>query len=223
MGQYGRGSSPRTPAGARRTAAGTRLAGATASRAGAGARRAGATARRAGAIGGLLCLVSGCGLIGTSKSSLGQFEQQSMNVTSPMVQQGAMVMRYTCHSHGPSQSPPLSWSAVPAHTRSLALVVDDAAAPITPRLYWIVFDINPDTTDIQAGSLPTGARQARNSAGHSSYSAPCPDGSPHQYRFTVYALNAMLRLPSGSPEKEAWSSIARHAIARGRLQVTADP
>jgi hypothetical protein len=194
-----------------------------ASRASTAAVRTYAAARRAGAVGGLLCLLSGCGLIGTSKSSLGQAEQQNMNVTSPMVQQGTMVMRYTCHSHGPSQSPPLSWSAMPAHTRSLALIVDDAAAPITPRLYWIVFDINPATTDIQAGSLPTGARQARNSAGHASYDPPCPDGSSHQYRFTVYALNTMLRLPSGAPEKEAWSAIARHAIARGRLQVTANP
>jgi Raf kinase inhibitor-like YbhB/YbcL family protein len=185
--------------------------------------RAAAAARRAGAVAGLLCLLSGCGLIGPSKSSLGQAEQQSMTVTSPMVQQGAMLRRYTCHGRGPAQSPPLSWSAAPAHTRSLALVVDDAAAPITPRLYWIVFDINPDTTDIQAGSLPTGARQAHNSTGRSYYDPPCPVGSRHQYRFTVYALNAMLRLPKGAPEKEAWSSIAHHAIARGRLAVWADP
>ena len=186
-------------------------------------RRAAAAATRAAAVAGAACLLSGCGLIGTSKSSLGQAEQQNMNVTSPMVQQGTMVARYTCHGHGSGKSPPLSWSAVPASTRSLALVVDDAGAPITPRLYWIVFDINPDTTDIQAGSLPTGARQARNSAGHSSYDPPCPKGSQHKYRFTVYALNTMLKLPSGAPEKETWSSIARHAIARGRLEVTADP
>jgi Raf kinase inhibitor-like YbhB/YbcL family protein len=183
--------------------------------------RAAAAARRAGALAGLLCLLSGCGLIGTSKSSLGQAEEQSMNVTSPMVQDGVMLMRYTCHGRG--ETPPLSWSATPVGTRSLALVVDDAAAPITPRLYWVVFDINPDTTDIQAGSLPPGARQARNSTGHSGYAAPCPVGSPHQYRFTVYALNATLKLPSGAPEKEAWSSIARHAIARGRLPVWAHP
>jgi Raf kinase inhibitor-like YbhB/YbcL family protein len=190
-------------------------------RAAAAARRTVATARRTAAAAGLLCLLSGCGLIGTSKSSIGQAEQQSMNVTSPMVQQGVMLRRYTCHGRG--ESPPLSWSAAPAGTRSLALVVDDAAAPITPRLYWVVFDINPDTTDIQAGSLPTGARQAHNSTGHSAYDPPCPAGSPHQYRFTVYALNAMLRLPSGVSEKEAWTSIARHAIARGRLPVWAHP
>ena len=148
-----------------------------------------------------------------------------MTVTSSMIQQGAMVMRYTCHAHGPAQSPPLSWSAAPAGTRSLALVVDDAAAPITPRLYWIVFDINPDTTDIQAGSLPTGARQAHNSAGHTGYAPPCP-----AWLITpvpVHRLRAecpCCACRPGTSEKEAWSSIARHAIARtGRLQVTAQP
>ena len=219
MGQNRRGTGLRAAA----AAAAARRAGAAA----AAVRRAGAAAaavRRTGAVAGLLgllSLLSGCGLIGTSKSSLGQAEEQSMNVTSPMVQQGVMLMRYTCHGRG--ETPPLSWSATPAGTRSLALVVDDAAAPITPRLYWIVFDINPGTTDIQAGSLPPGARQARNSTGHSGYAAPCPAGSPHQYRFTVYALNATLKLPKGAPEKEAWSSIARHAIARGRLPVWAHP
>jgi Raf kinase inhibitor-like YbhB/YbcL family protein len=178
---------------------------------------------RVGAIAVALCLLSGCGLIGSSKASLGEAEEQSMNVASPMAQQGIMALRYTCHSKGVVETPPLSWSAPPAGTRSLALVVDDAAAPITPRLYWIVFDISPDTTDIQASTLPTGARQARNSTGRTGYDPPCPSGAAHQYRFTVYALNARLSQPDGTPEQAAWSAIARHAIARGRLPVTAEP
>jgi Raf kinase inhibitor-like YbhB/YbcL family protein len=183
----------------------------------------GVTWGRAAAMAAALCLLSGCGLIGNSKASLGEAEQQSMNVTSPMDQQGVMAVRYTCHSHGKAETPPLTWSAPPAGTRSLALVVDDAAAPITPRLYWIVFDIGADTTDIQPGSLPTGARQARNSTGRTGYDPPCPVGAPHQYRFTIYALNARLSQPDGTPEQAAWSAIAKHAIARGRLPVTANP
>ena len=62
-------------------------------------------------------------------------------------------------------NPPLNWSGAPAGTKSLALIVDDSSAPITPTIYWLVFDINPGATDIQEGSLPTGARQALNSAG----------------------------------------------------------
>jgi Raf kinase inhibitor-like YbhB/YbcL family protein len=182
---------------------------------------AGAAALRAVTIAAMLCLLTGCGLIGRSKSTQGQAEPESMTVTSPMVEQGAMAKRYTCHGAG--ESPPIFWSGIPPGTKSLALVVDDAATPITPRLYWIVFDINPATTDIQAGSLPTGAREARNSMGRVGYDPPCPTTGAHRYRFTVYALGTMPRQPAGADLRDAWSAIARHAIARGRMTVTALP
>jgi hypothetical protein len=182
---------------------------------------AGSAAWRAVVIAAALCLLSGCGLIGRSKSTQGQAEPQSMTVTSPMIENGSMAMRYTCHGAG--ETPPIFWSGIPPGTKSLALVVDDAATPITPRLYWIVFGISPATTDIQAGSLPTGAREARNSTGSIGYDPPCPASSPHRYRFTVYALGTMLRQPTGATLRDAWSAIARHAIARGRLTVTALP
>jgi hypothetical protein len=105
----------------------------------------------------------------------------------------------------------------------VALVVDDASAPISPRAYWIVFDINPATSELQAGALPTGALQAANSAGTTGYEPPCPAGSPHRYRFTVYALDKVLAQKSGTPLKEAWQAIAAHAIARGRFVATARP
>ena len=88
-------------------------------------------------------------------------------------------------------NPPLNWSGAPPGTKSLALIVDDSSAPITPTIYWLVFDMNPGATDIQEGSLPTGARQALNSAGTHGYDPPCPRGRPHSYRFTVYALNTV--------------------------------
>jgi Raf kinase inhibitor-like YbhB/YbcL family protein len=175
----------------------------------------------AAVIAGVACLVSGCGLVGNSRSSLGQAEQETMTVTSPMIVRGAMAPQYTCHGKG--ESPPIFWSGIPAHTKSLALVVDDSDAPITPRLYWIVFNISAGSTDIQPGAVPTGARVARNSTGRRGYDPPCPLGGPHQYRFTVYALNSMLRQPDGAPVKVAWSAIARHAIARGRLTAWARP
>jgi Raf kinase inhibitor-like YbhB/YbcL family protein len=166
------------------------------------------------------CLLSGCGLIG-GPQALRQDAPDNMTVTSQMVVQGTILARFTCHGLG--QSPPIQWSPPPAGTKSLALVVDDAAAPITPRAYWIVFDISPVTRDMQAGALPTGARQARNSIGRTAYDPPCPVGGRHRYRFTVYALSAVLHQQDGTPLKAAWTAIARDAIARGRLTATAAP
>jgi Raf kinase inhibitor-like YbhB/YbcL family protein len=128
---------------------------------------------------------------------------------------------YTCHGAG--IHPPLDWSGAPANTKSLAVIVDDSSAPITPYIYWLVFDIQPGTTDIQEGSLPTGAKQALNSAGTVTYDAPCPVGHPHSYRFTVYALNRVLTLPNGAPLLQVWTAIANATIGRGRIVVMGNP
>ena len=111
----------------------------------------------------------------------------------------------------------------PANTKSLALVVDDSSAPITPYIYWLVFDIQPGTTDIQEGALPTGAKQALNSAHTMSYDPPCPNGHSHLYRFTVYALNRDLTLPNGAPLLQVWTAIADATTGRGRIAVLGYP
>jgi len=175
---------------------------------------------RAAAIAGALCLLSGCGLIG-GPVALRQDAPDIITVTSPMIEEGTISSQYTCHGGG--KSPPILWSVMPPGTKSIALVVDDAAAPITPRVYWIVFDISPDAIDLQAGALPTGARQARNSIARASYDPPCPVGGRHRYRFTIYALSTMLRQPNDAPLRAAWQAIARNAIARGRLTAAAAP
>lgn len=144
-----------------------------------------------------------------------------MTVSGEAFISGALPARYTCA--GLKINPPLSWSGAPPGTKSLALIVDDSSAPITPFIYWLVFDINPGTTDIQEGSLPTGAREAMNSADSAGYDAPCPNGHPHSYRFTVYALRTMLALPNHAPLHAAWTAIAAATIGRGRIVVTGGP
>jgi Raf kinase inhibitor-like YbhB/YbcL family protein len=141
-----------------------------------------------------------------------------MSVRGEAFVQGTLPQRYTCH--GAKVNPPLNWSGAPPGTKSLALIVDDSSAPITPYIYWLVFDIGPGTTDILEGSLPTGARQAQNSAHSATYDAPCPGAHPHSYRFTVYALRTVLDLPNGAPLQSVWTAIAAATIGRGRIVVT---
>jgi Raf kinase inhibitor-like YbhB/YbcL family protein len=139
-----------------------------------------------------------------------------MTVTSPLLSEGVIPGQFTCHGVG--ESPPVYWSGAPSGTRSFALVVDDSATPITPYVYWIVFNISPGT-DIQLGMIPPGAREAQNSAGTARYKPPCPAHS-HVYRFTVYALGSSLPLPNGAGLQAAWTAIANDAIARGQLTAT---
>ena len=169
----------------------------------------------------VLPAATGCGLLGGLSGSR-QVSPQSMSVTSPEFRADVpLPQQFTCAGAG--ISPPLYWSeALSQQPKSFAVVVDDGQAPITPYVYWIVFDISPSTTDIAENRLPTGARQAQNSAGTARYDPPCPQGSTlHAYRFTVYALDAFLKLPNGAGLQATWSAIAKHVIGVGRLTVKA--
>jgi Raf kinase inhibitor-like YbhB/YbcL family protein len=191
----------------------------TAGRSAPRARRVGRPLRARAAGAALLATLTlaGCGTAGYGAP----VAPSSMPVRSEAFVSGILAQRYTCH--GAKINPPLNWSGAPEGTKSLALIVDDSSAPITPTIYWLVFDINPGATDIQERALPTGARQALNSAGKAAYDAPCPHGRPHSYRFTVYALNTMLKLPSGAPLQSVWTAIAAATIGRGRIVVTGNP
>lgn len=183
--------------------------------------RFGNSAARAGAATlAVVTLVTGCGLVGGPRT-VPQDVPNRIIVTSQSLDDGVLPSAYTCHGAG--QSPPIHWSGAPQGTKALALVVDDSSAPITPYIYWIVFDMESQTTGIQQNQPPTGARQADNSRGTAHYDPPCPVNGSHTYRFTIYALNKWLNLPNGVALKTAWTAIAQAAIARGRLPATAKP
>jgi Raf kinase inhibitor-like YbhB/YbcL family protein len=184
------------------------------------ARTLGRPGRAAVAAVAIACLACGCGLVGGPKN-VQENVPDVMTVSSQVFSRNVIPLKYTCHGTG--TSPAIHWSGAPQGTKSLAVVVDDSSAPITPFIYWIVFDIGPQTTGILDGQLPPGARQADNSKGTTGYDPPCPQNSPHAYRFTVYALGRALELPNGASAKSAWTAIAQAAIARGRLPATANP
>jgi Raf kinase inhibitor-like YbhB/YbcL family protein len=162
---------------------------------------------------------AGCGLLGAGQQ---QIATPGMTISSTAFESDVLPLQFTCGTPAPpAKTPPLSWTGQPPGTKSLALVIDDSSAPITPYVYWIVFNIKPQTSDILEGELPPGALQARNSAGSIGYEPPCPGTTSHTYRFTVYALNTMLNLPDGTSLESAWRAIAAAAIPGGRGRTTA--
>jgi Raf kinase inhibitor-like YbhB/YbcL family protein len=174
----------------------------------------------AAAVAGTTTLLAGCGFL--NSSSIVACVHQ-MTVTSEAFSQNILPRSFTCHAAKP-ETPPLAWFGAPSDTQGYALVVDDSSAPITPYVYWIVFGIGPTTTDIQQGMLPPGAKQAVNSAGFAGYTAPCPQGQPHSYRFTVYALDKSLdSLPNGTSLQSAWTAIADAAVCHGRTAPSGNP
>jgi Raf kinase inhibitor-like YbhB/YbcL family protein len=167
-------------------------------------------------------LLAGCGLLGKPQP-LSADAPLTISVTSPDFPGGVIPPQFTCRGAG--ESPSIFWSGAPPDTKSIAVIVDDAAAPISPRVYWIVYDISQSTTDLPLGAPPPHARVAQNSAGKAEYDPPCPVGSSHSYRFTVYALNTFFNsaLPANSQLLTAWSTISQHVIARGTFTARALP
>ncbi len=179
-------------------------------------RRAAAVALLAGTSG-----LAGCGLVG--QGTFHADVPDVITVTSPDVSPKAVIgAAFTCY--GRREFPGFHWSGAPTKaTKSFAVILDDKAAPITPYIYWILFNISAQRTAIQPGEIPPGARQAHNSKGLIGYDAPCPTNAPHSYRLTVYALSRTLNLKSGAGLKATWTAIAQAAIARGTLYITANP
>jgi Raf kinase inhibitor-like YbhB/YbcL family protein len=137
---------------------------------------------------------------------------------------GTIPREYTCD--GSDTSPPLSWSGVPARARSLVLIVDDPDAPDpqAPKMtwvHWVLFNIPPDATELQAamttGRLPFGTRQGLNDWQRTGYGGPCPPIGRHRYFHKLYALDVILP-ELGQPTKaQVETAMEGHVIAAAQL------
>lgn len=112
----------------------------------------------------------------------------------PSAPGGAIDVRFTCDGEG--RSPLLIWSAPPAGTVELALLVtdDDAAGFV----HWAVAGIAPTAGEVGEGGQITGALEGVNDFGDPGWGGPCPPaGAPHTYRFALYAFAQQAELPDG--------------------------
>jgi Raf kinase inhibitor-like YbhB/YbcL family protein len=109
--------------------------------------------------------------------------------------------------HGPNASPALQWSGAPAATQSYVLICDDYEARGGDGfIHWVAYNIPATVTSMaeNAGAsepeLAGGGRHAYNDFLRRRYDGPCPpEGAPHKYRFTVYALDLPSIDDAGTP------------------------
>ena len=148
--------------------------------------------------------------------------EMTLSVASSAFQDGEKIpVRYTCQ--GQDVSPPLTWSALPAGTRSLALIVDDPDAPRGVFTHWVLFNLPPETRGLPEAvpaepRLESGALQGKNGFGSAGYRGPCPPpGSPHRYQFTLYALDKPLDLVAGASKQQVLNAMQGHILAQGQL------
>lgn len=143
-----------------------------------------------------------------------------MKLTSSAFQEGKIIPSlYTCE--GKNISPPLEFSEVPEHSKSLVLIMDDPDVPKTLRAsgmydHWTVFNMPPSTTKLEENTPPPGV-QGKNTGGENVYVGPCPPDAQHRYFFKLYALDSLLDLKEGATKEEVEKAMEGHIVDQCQL------
>ncbi len=152
-------------------------------------------------------------------------KEASLQIASTAFADGGRIpARHTCD--GKDISPPLTWTGIPAGTKSLVLIVDDPDAPdpAAPRMtwvHWILFNLPPDAfglpEGVGSGGLPEGTGEGINDWRRTGYGGPCPPVGRHRYFFKLYALDTQLE-DLGAPSKDkVVAAMEGHILARAEL------
>lgn len=138
-------------------------------------------------------LLAGAALALAGCKNMAHEKTDPMDFSTPAFTAGKPIpVRFTCD--GKDLSPALEWSAPPAGTRSLAVIVDDPDAPGGTFRHWGAYDIPAGTRALDEGagnSANPPFRQARDDFEVEGYRGPCPPRShgAHHYRFKLFALD----------------------------------
>ncbi|MBD3362980.1 YbhB/YbcL family Raf kinase inhibitor-like protein [Candidatus Dojkabacteria bacterium] len=128
--------------------------------------------------------------------------------------------KYTCE--GENISPPLTFSEVPENAQTLALIVDDPDAPDpdAPKMtwvHWVVFNIDPKTTEVGENTIPNGGTQGTNNFDELDYGGPCPPIGEHRYFFKLYALDTKLGLDTNATKDDLIEAMDGHVLDEAEL------
>ncbi len=140
----------------------------------------------------------------------------NMKISSLSFQDNQIIpSKYTCD--GENINPPLSFSDIPKEAKSLVLIVDDPDAPVGLWVHWLVWNISPETKEVDERSVPSGAIQGTTSFGRPGYGGPCPPSGTHRYFFKLYALDTEFNLPTSSDKSKLEQAMGGHIMAKAEL------
>ncbi|MDH2415825.1 YbhB/YbcL family Raf kinase inhibitor-like protein [Nocardioides sp. CER19] len=154
---------------------------------------------------------------------------ESFTLTSPAFDHGAPIPgRYQGRIFGPNISPPLDWTAPPAGTQELLLVVQDPDVPLRrPATHALAAGIDPALGGLPENGLADpspvrGLRHGKGALGRRGWAGPMPVRShgPHSYVFQLFASDQPLDLPERFTLAQARDALAGHVVARARLEGT---
>lgn len=145
-----------------------------------------------------------------------------MTISSPAFAHNTpMPSKYTCD--GENLNPPLQFSEVPANAQSLVMLMDDPDVPKDLKPdgmwdHWVIYNMDPHTTEILENATPPGA-VGLNSGNTQSYYGACPPDRQHRYFFKLYALDTRLEFanPAAVTKQMVIEAMQGHIIEGAEL------
>lgn len=120
-----------------------------------------------------------------------------------------MPVAATCD--GINVAPSLEWSGLnPDMAKELAISFTDQTNASEPVLLWLVTNISPTVSNIDAGTLPADAVETLNDFGEAGFGSPCiqtTDTDPRRLQFRLHVLSEPSNISSGDPGNEAFSTV----------------
>ena len=131
---------------------------------------------------------------------------------------GAIPPRFTCD--GTDEPPVVTVEGVPEGSQQLAFLTEDPDAPTGTFVHWVVYGIAPDVGEFSDGR--TDLTYGLNDVQLLDWFGPCPpegDG-PHDYTFTLFALDQQLDLEPGLDGRQLRTAIEPATLGETSLVAT---
>ena len=142
-------------------------------------------------------------------------------LTSPAFEDGAPLDPMFTADEEDACAPPLAWTAPPAGTRELALIVEDPDAPTPePLVHLLGWGLGSAAGLLMEGDDP--AEVGMNSYNQAGWLPPDPPSGhgPHDYVFQLFALDTELDLAAGAGRGALFEAIEGHVLAAAVLTGT---
>jgi Raf kinase inhibitor-like YbhB/YbcL family protein len=165
----------------------------------------------------------------------GMAQAATLKLTSSAFKEGGMIAaKYAGHlvtkrgataptdCGGQNVSPALSWTNVPAGTKSFGLVIyDPDGAKGGGAVHWVAYGIAGDRRSLPEsfGNKATGYVGGTSAAGNHDYMGPCPiPGHTNHYIFSLYALDlAPDAMQPGLTRDQFLDAVKGHVLDNGSI------
>jgi hypothetical protein len=163
----------------------------------------------------LFCIFAGVAILFLLKNK-SVTQKLTMKIISSAFEHNTKIPRkYTCD--GENVNPPIHFLEVPDDAKSLVLIMDDPDAPAKVWVHWVVYNINPQTSEVKENSIPQDGIEGMTDFGKPGYGGPCPPSGTHRYFLKLYALDTALDIPRNATKQMVEEKMQDHIIDKAEL------